>query len=354
MKRAIKPLMIIIALLSASPAIGCGSPPAQMADVEIYGAWDVTRLAEAASADFSIDADKDIRISGSSTSIEDLKQGLCNVALLGREPTSDELIGLEDHVIAYDAVCIIIDENSYIGGLWAAGGRPSQKTVGIKELTYDDLVAIGNFWFTRADLRWQWQGEYYVYGQLLNASTGKGEKDPLTGLAIEGWTRTPKALYFIFNLIPGKYDTQRSLYDSLNISEQEVADRLQHFSQSCTLPELEYEEEIVAYTYRNETPNVAGQSAFIFKLGFSSLRVTQLALAHAPIRVISIDGIDPVEQPQTVYNGTYPLSRKIHLLTASNASQYVNEFLDYLLSPDGQELIERAGYLPLPAEGGAN
>jgi hypothetical protein len=345
-------LIVILGLLSASLALGCSSI-VQLCELELHGAWDVVRLAEAAAADFGLEMDKDIRISGSSSSIEDLKQGLCNIALLGREPTAEELVGLEDHVIAYDAVCIVIDENSYIGGLWATGGRSIHKTEGLKELTLEDLVNIGNCWFLRADLRWNWQGEYYTWKPLLNVSTGKPEKDPITGIPVEGWEHEPKALFFIFNLLPGKYDTQRSLYDSLGISEQEVVERLEHFSQSATLPDLKYEEEIIAYTYQNETPNVMGQSDFPFKLGFASRRVTLLALKHAPVKVISIDGIDPVAEPQAIYSGTYPLSREIHLITADNSSEFVNAFVDYVLSPSGQELIESAGYLPLLDEEGS-
>jgi ABC-type phosphate transport system substrate-binding protein len=139
-------------------------------------------------------------------------------------------------------------------------------------------------------------------------------------------------------LLPGKYDTQTSLYDALGISEQEVSNT---WNGSFTSPNLAYEEEIVAYAYKDVTAVTA------FQLGFASRRVALLALKHAPVQVISINGIDPVEEPQAIYNGTYPLSRKIHLLTTDNASQNINDFVDYMLSPWGQAVIESAGYLPL-------
>ena len=45
-----------------------------------------------------------------------LKMVKLDAVLLGREPTADELKGLNEYEIALDAVCIVVDENSYDGG----------------------------------------------------------------------------------------------------------------------------------------------------------------------------------------------------------------------------------------------
>jgi len=58
-----------------------------------------------------------VKMTVSDNSISDLKQGKTDIALLGREPTAAELNGLTDYVIAYDAICIIIDEHTYVGGI---------------------------------------------------------------------------------------------------------------------------------------------------------------------------------------------------------------------------------------------
>ncbi len=51
--------------------------------------------------------------------------------LLGREPAAEELDGLTDTIIAYDAVCILVDENSYTGGEVRASGPTGQKADGL-------------------------------------------------------------------------------------------------------------------------------------------------------------------------------------------------------------------------------
>ena len=330
---------MIMALLCASLASGCSSP-AQSPDMEIHGAWDVIRLGEAAAADFSLEVNNDTSVSanGSSTSIDDLKKGLCDAVILGREPASAELIGLQDHVIAYDAICIIIDNNSYAG--WSSA---SQKMDGLKELTFADLVSIASVWSAGPNQAWQWKG-FFKWQTLRNASTGDYEIDTIKGVLIQGWAQTPKQISFSLVLLPGKYDSQRSLYDSLGINEQQLAEIWSNKSMtSFTAPDLKYEEEVVAWTYRS----ISSQSQY---LGFASRRVTLLALGHAPVKVIAINGIDPIENTQAIYNGTYPLRRKIHLLTADNASGQVKNFVQYILSEEGQKVVENAGFLPLHNE----
>ena len=49
-------------------------------------------------------------------SVNNLKRGKCDAALIGRELTSDELKGLQDYTIAYDAVCIILDTKLFREG----------------------------------------------------------------------------------------------------------------------------------------------------------------------------------------------------------------------------------------------
>jgi ABC-type phosphate transport system substrate-binding protein len=68
--------------------------------------------------------------------------------------------------------------------------------------------------------------------------------------------------------------------------------------------------------------------------------------------VLAIDGIDPAENAAAVYDGSYALSRRIHLIIPDEPSAEASQLAAFLLSPQGQALIAQAGYLPLP-EGSA-
>ncbi len=66
-------------------------------------------------------------------------------------------------------------------------------------------------------------------------------------------------------------------------------------------------------------------------------------------RVLSIetDGKSIDASQANIRSGTYPLSRKLYLIIAKNAPAYVQKFVSFVLSPQGQRLVRRAGYLPI-------
>ncbi len=59
----------------------------------------------------------------------------------------------------------------------------------------------------------------------------------------------------------------------------------------------------------------------------------------------SIDGIAPTEE--NVRNDTYPLTRYLHFFTAQTPAGAVKDFIDWVLSPAGQIIIKKAGFVPL-------
>jgi len=54
-----------------------------------------------------------------------------------------------------------------------------------------------------------------------------------------------------------------------------------------------------------------------------------------------------VPNQQNIRSGTYPFSRKLHLIVPENLPAYVQVFINFLLSPEGQAMVKQAGYVPL-------
>lgn len=48
-----------------------------------------------------------------------------------------------------------------------------------------------------------------------------------------------------------------------------------------------------------------------------------------------------------IINGTYPITRKLEIVTRGKATGSLKEFIDYVLSPEGQKLVEEAGYVKI-------
>ncbi len=60
---------------------------------------------------------------------------------------------------------------------------------------------------------------------------------------------------------------------------------------------------------------------------------------------IKVNGIEPSEQ--NVRNDTYPITRYLHYLTRKSPSGNVKKFIDWVLSPKGQNIMRKSGFISL-------
>ena len=60
-------------------------------------------------------------------------------------------------------------------------------------------------------------------------------------------------------------------------------------------------------------------------------------------------GVPPTVE--SALDGTYPITRPLFLYTLGEPSGAVKEFIDWMLSPAGQKVVQDIGYVPAPAAG---
>ena len=60
---------------------------------------------------------------------------------------------------------------------------------------------------------------------------------------------------------------------------------------------------------------------------------------------IAIDGVIP--SVDTVKDGSYSISRSLHMYTVGQPTGKVKEFLDYVKGTEGQEIVEDEGFIPI-------
>ncbi|MGB8214461.1 MAG: hypothetical protein WCE68_12965 [Anaerolineales bacterium] len=342
---------------------GCGPRPAAPAQVRVAGACDVLSLTGAACDPLPMLAfvEKGIqqgtglaltRLS-STDSLADLRAGRADVALLGREPSAADLQGLQDHVIAYDAVCIMLSSRVYSGALQQGeltGGilQPMFKYNGLQDLSWEELRGFYSN-LLQKNMTWQLQGPQaaLLTFQDYTDDNGVSLTDPNNpNVFIGQWVWTQVQLSGEM-LPPGKFDTQAVLLHDLGFQESDLARPGISF-----VPAL-FDSEAELVSSRFSVDPLDGQKVSSLGLNFflliASRQVTELAIQHGfQVRAVSIAGIDPLGDPHFIYTGLYPLSRRIHLVTRASASPAAQALLRYLLSPAGQALIAKAGYLPLP------
>jgi phosphate transport system substrate-binding protein len=92
-----------------------------------------------------------------------------------------------------------------------------------------------------------------------------------------------------------------------------------------------------AITAGDVAANVAQQPAAIGYVGFGNL--------ESNLKVLAIDGTLPSQE--SINDGTYPLFRPLSLLTGPLSQPLADEFINFILSPEGQDYVKKFGWIPM-------
>lgn len=79
-------------------------------------------------------------------------------------------------------------------------------------------------------------------------------------------------------------------------------------------------------------------------LGFGLRSYLDKWFPDGDVRPLAVDGVPPTDA--TVRDGSYPLSLPLCMVSCRPLSDESRAFRDWLLGPEGRDLIRRAGYLP--------
>lgn len=80
-------------------------------------------------------------------------------------------------------------------------------------------------------------------------------------------------------------------------------------------------------------------------IGFSfRFYATEMA-ANEQIKLLKLNGVPPTEE--TIRNGSYPIASEFYAVTAGTENPNVPKLIEWVLSEQGQEIIENTGYVPI-------
>ena len=86
--------------------------------------------------------------------------------------------------------------------------------------------------------------------------------------------------------------------------------------------------------YRNKTNSI----------GFSFRYYLEGIIKNPDVKMVSIDGISPTVE--NIKNGSYPITTSLYAVTyKDNPNENVNKLIKWVLSKEGQEIIEKTGYV---------
>lgn len=86
-----------------------------------------------------------------------------------------------------------------------------------------------------------------------------------------------------------------------------------------------------------DNPNAIGYDG----LGYVTPEVKIIAVAKTP------DGEYILPSAATVTNGSYPISRDLYMYTASQPEGAIQAYLEWILSPEAQQIVTQLGFVPI-------
>lgn len=80
-------------------------------------------------------------------------------------------------------------------------------------------------------------------------------------------------------------------------------------------------------------------------IGYTFRYYSNEMVKNKEIKLLEIDGVAPTRE--TIRNNTYPIASEFYIVTAGEPTGNVKELIDWVLSEEGQALVEKAGYVSL-------
>ena len=95
---------------------------------------------------------------------------------------------------------------------------------------------------------------------------------------------------------------------------------------------------------RGIVEQTASYRNFRTALGYSFLFYTTQMVQNNEIKLLSINGIYPSRE--SIIDNTYPYSDVFYAITINTDNENVNKLIEWILSDQGQYLVEKTGYVP--------
>jgi len=70
-----------------------------------------------------------------------------------------------------------------------------------------------------------------------------------------------------------------------------------------------------------------------------------LGYISSKVKALAVDGVEPTKE--TVVSGKYKLARPLYLYTYGKPTGLAKEFIDFVLSPEGQKIVDKIGFVPV-------
>ena len=81
----------------------------------------------------------------------------------------------------------------------------------------------------------------------------------------------------------------------------------------------------------------------------SAIGYASLGSLNDSVKVVDIDGAEATAE--NIKNGSYKVSRPFNIVTKDDTNEAAKDFINFILSSEGQAIVEKIGYIPLDDNG---
>ncbi|RSK31939.1 substrate-binding domain-containing protein [Bhargavaea beijingensis] len=78
-------------------------------------------------------------------------------------------------------------------------------------------------------------------------------------------------------------------------------------------------------------------------IGYTFRFYSQSMIGNDDVRLLAVDGVEPTAD--NIRSGDYPVVRELYAITAGTDNPNVGPFIEWILSEEGQEIVEKTGYV---------
>lgn len=165
-------------------------------------------------------------------------------------------------------------------------------------------------------------------------------KNPVTSLTVDEIKGIYAGEITNWQEVGGKNDEIRAFQRPENSGSQTA---LQNFM--GTTPIMDPPTENIASLMGTVIGEVADYKNHNNAIGYTFRYYSTQMVKNNNIRLLHVNGIEPTVD--TIRSGDYPITNEFYAVTAGSENPHVKAFLEWVLSEQGQEIIEKTGYVPI-------
>lgn len=107
------------------------------------------------------------------------------------------------------------------------------------------------------------------------------------------------------------------------------------------------EKVLLGGSMRDDALKLASNQAVLTTISSTPYSIGYVGLGYVTneVKTVKVDGVAPSKE--SARNKTYPIVRSLHLYTDGEPKGDTKKFIDFVLSPDGQKIVDETGFVPL-------